>query len=174
MKITPYIFNESLIGLKWVDAFSSMYTVSIGTSTKSIWLCLNSRSMLVSYSNLSPFTLSNNSRYCLGIALNPVCVSEILSPHANLNTKLVMLFPNLLLNGTSFPEKFLTPRTTLSLHSAIFSQHFMISAALCWLSPSTVTTPSISGLFLMQYSNAVLRPRPLPLFTSCVRIVHSG
>ena len=151
-----------------------MYTVCIGTSSKSILLFLSSKSIFVSYSKRSPFISQNKGRYFNGTARSPVCVSDILSPQANLNTKLVILFPNLLLKGTSFPEKSLTPNITLSTDFIICSQQALISSALCWLSPSTVTTPSMSGLLLIQYSKAVLSPLPFPLLTEWVRIVHCG
>ena len=128
LKITLYIFIESLTGLKCVDAFSSIYTVLIGTSIYGISDLLNSKSILVSYSKRSPSISQKVWRYLYGIALSPVCVSDMLSPHIALNTKLVRLLPNLLLNGTSSPSKVLTPSTTLSSR-IIASQQLYISSA---------------------------------------------
>ena len=106
-----------------------MYTVSIVTSLYPIPSLPISSSILVSYSNLSPLIPANVLRYSAGIALSPVCVSCILIPHAVLNTKLVILLPNLLLNGTLSPEKSLEPSITLSLDSSMALTHFIISDA---------------------------------------------
>ncbi len=66
------------IGLKCVEAFSSIYTVSMGTCSKSILLFLNSNSIFVSYSNRSLLLLENNGKNFNGIALKScLCIGYI-------------------------------------------------------------------------------------------------
>ena len=97
-----YIAIESLIGLKCDVLLSSIYIVFILTSFTGISFSLHSINILVSYSYLSPLVFKNVGINSLEYPLNPVCVSVTFRPINTLNTPLVILFPNLLLGGTSF------------------------------------------------------------------------
>ena len=112
------------------------------------------------------------SGYC---SFNPVWVSDILSPHANLNTKLVMLFPNLLLNGYVFSRKISYAKNNFIFALCHFLTAFQDICRLMLIISVNSNNSIYIRSVLIQYSNAVLRPRPFTfLFTSCVRIVHSG
>ena len=121
-----------------------MYTVSIGTSSKGIFLWLMRKSICVSNSYRSPLAWAISAITDRGKARRPVCVSLIFMPKKRRNTAMVIRFPLRLREGTWAPEKSRTPKTMCPPES-ILSDTAAMSPAKCCPSASAVTTPAPSG-----------------------------
>jgi len=160
--------SESAIGRKWLDAFPSRYTVSMGTSRVATPARRQRSSTFCSYAKRSPGWSRTHSTMPAGMPRSPVCVSLRLHPAASRKTPRATALPARERTGTR-PLNARQPSTSVGVPPAASARSSSatrrMSVTVCCPSASAVTTSS-PGCSRSTWANPVRSAPALPRLTS--------